>query len=113
MNRAKFIKIVRHGRNLILHLKGQWYDKIEFEGKLEEYRDYKEYWFKRLVEEGNFSTKEIRKFKDFDTITFVYGYTKRKMIFECNGIEIGTGKPEWGAEPGREYFVIKLGDRLK
>ena len=33
MNRAKFIKIVRHGRNLILHLKGQWYDKIEFEGK--------------------------------------------------------------------------------
>jgi len=84
MNRAKFIKIVRHGRNLILHLKGQWYDKIEFEGKLEEYRDYKEYWFKRLVEEGNFSTKEecfyeeafdnpieVRKYKQ--AITTAYG----------------------------------------
>ena len=21
-------------------------------------------------------------------------------------IRIGTGKPEWGAEPGKEYFVI-------
>ena len=79
MNRERFVKIVRHGRNLILHLKGVGYDKIEFEGKLEEYRDYKEYWFKRLFEEGNFSTKEIRKFKDFDTVTFVYGYTKGRI----------------------------------
>ena len=96
---------------LFLPLKAKWYDMIESGIKTEEYREFKEYWFKRLVEDGNFSTKEIRKFKDFDTITFVYGYTRRKMTFECKGIHLGTGNPEWGAEPGKEYFVIKLGRR--
>ena len=48
---------------LFLPLKAKWYDMIESGIKTEEYREFKEYWFKRLVEDGNFSTKEIRKFK--------------------------------------------------
>lgn len=25
---------------------------------------------------------------------------------------IGTGNPDWGAEPGKQYFVIRLGERM-
>jgi hypothetical protein len=28
---------------------------------------------------------------------------------ECKGIEVGTGKTEWGAVESEQYFVIKLG----
>jgi len=28
-------------------------------------------------------------------------------------LTIGTGKPEWGAEPGKKYFVIQLGETIK
>lgn len=26
------------------------------------------------------------------------------------GIRIGEGKPEWGAEPGKSYFILSIGD---
>lgn len=86
---------------LFLPLKKEWYDMIESGEKTEEYREIKEYWLKRLAE------------KRFNRVQFSYGYTKRTMSFLCEGIEIGTGNPEWGPEPGKEYFVIKLGRRLK
>lgn len=46
-------------------------------------------------------------------------FKTRKLIekplpleFEHGGIEIRTGKEEWGAEPNLLYFVIKHGKRL-
>lgn len=61
---------------------------------------------------GNFS------FKIFTTNTMTLGYPKstdtaRIKIFEHAGIEIGYGKPEWGAEPNKLYFIIKHGARLQ
>ena len=88
-------------KTLYLSLKKEWYDMIEKGIKTEEYREIKDFWFKRLTN------------KDFKYVQFSYGYTKRTMTFICEGIEIGTGNPEWGAEPGKKYFVIKLGRRLK
>lgn len=52
------------------------------------------------------------KFRRFDVVCFSYGYTKRRMTFECKGITIGHGRPEWGA-PDYKTFIIKLGDRLQ
>lgn len=28
------------------------------------------------------------------------------------GITIGEGNPEWGAEPGKKYFILKIGSLL-
>ena len=85
-------------KTLYLPLKKQWYEMIERGEKLEEYREMKPYWQKRL-------TGRI------DAASFSYGYTKRRMTFECAGITIGRGRPEWGA-PDDEVFVIKLGRRI-
>ncbi len=52
--------------------------------------------------------------KDFnDTMYFENGYKKLSerprfdIIFES--INIGEGKPKWGAIPGKKYFVLELG----
>jgi len=50
-------------------------------------------------------------FNNFDLIQFTNGYSKTSPSFkiECKGIEIGIGKPEWGAPP-EPVFIIKLGN---
>lgn len=50
-------------------------------------------------------------FKKFDKVVFTLGYpkaddTSRRLEFKNPKIRIGTGRPEWGAEPGKNYFVI-------
>ena len=35
------------------------------------------------------------------------------MTFENDGIDINYGREEWGAEPDKLYFVIKLGKKLQ
>jgi hypothetical protein len=55
--------------------------------------------------------------KKFDFNVMTLGYPKstdndRVLKYEHKGIEIGHGKPEWGAEPDKLYFVIKHGKRI-
>ena len=99
-------------KELKLVLKKKWYDLIDSGEKKEEYRDLTIFWEKRLWEHFvDYPTGP----KEFDAVTFYLGYAKDRpsMSFEWKGTEIRTGKEEWGAEPGTEYFVIKLGDRIK
>ena len=76
--------------------------------KKEEYREIKPYWIKRLTANNN----AFDDCKDFSSIIFKNGYAKDAptMTVECLGIEIGSGKSKWGADPWDEYFVIKLGE---
>jgi hypothetical protein len=53
-------------------------------------------------------------FKKFNNNTITLGYPKKIdsdkiLILEHKGIEIREGNPEWGAEPGKLYFVIMHG----
>ena len=53
--------------------------------------------------------------KHFDSNVMTLGYPKtndseRILTYSHQGIEIRTGNPEWGAEPGVLYFVIKHGN---
>lgn len=52
---------------------------------------------------------------DFNTMTLGYpksGDTERILKLEHKGIEIRTGNPDWGAEPGKLYFVILHGKQI-
>jgi len=56
-------------------------------------------------------------FKPFTTNTMTKGYPKstdtdKIDVHQHAGIEIRTGRPEWGAEEGKLYFVIKHGKQL-
>lgn len=129
--------------NLNLVLTNKWYNLIEKGEKTEEYREIKDYYINRLFIKGDLiylkqeykyifgdeiDKKEFIKYlknfindkgnnclryRDFKTVTFSKGYTKQKMTFEINNISIDKGKSEWGADYDNEYFVIKLGKRIK
>lgn len=89
----------------IIHLvlKGKWYDMIQSGEKKEEYREYKPYWIKRFN----------KPHYQIDHVIFHRGYTnKRTMLFRVKFIGRGNGRPEWGAEPDKEYLVIRLGEKI-
>lgn len=76
--------------------------------KKEEYREIKPFWIKRL----NF---DVWNNKPFDVTRFMNGMAKDAPVFtiEHKGIRIGEGNPEWGAEPGKQYFIIMHGEVLE
>ena len=94
--------------------------------KKEEYREVKKHWINRFTwHEYHWMTPEeiIREYKNgvpafkdkfWEVIEFKNGYGKNAptKVVEFKGIEIRTGNLQWGAEPGKEYFVIKLGHIL-
>lgn len=96
---------------LTLSLKRKWFDLIKSGVKLEEYREYNEYWGARFfVREPGFNDW-IHVRMDYTDLVFTLGYPKkddmtRRLVFKNPRIMIRTGKPEWGAEQGKIYFVI-------
>lgn len=93
---------------LNLVLKANWYELIKAGIKKEEYREITSYWERRLC----FFPYDKKQQRDFITVRFHKGYTKENILFECKGIEIGEGRTEWGAKPGKIYFIIKLGKEI-
>ena len=123
----------------ILHLilKKQWFDAV-CKDKREEYREIKPYWFVRLVFQykkvcnyfgvtklpiNQYSLDRLLSdkqtlgtiaFNQYDYVSFTNGYRKDagNIVLKYEGIRIGTGKEEWGAEKDKKYFVIKLGEMI-
>jgi len=126
--------------NLRLSLKAKWFEMTKAGIKTEDYREITVYWLSRLIlvdgemyrEELEEICTELKKgimtpdecfkwagieFRKWDHNVMTLGYPKatdadRILTLEHKGIEIRTGNPEWGAEPGKLYFVIKHGEIL-
>lgn len=119
---------------LQLSLKYKWFEMTKARVKTEDYRELTNYWFKRLFDkyvthEGKLVSDDVvystlsqnkdlimkyNKPKSFGCNIMTKGYpksndTERILTLEHKGIEIRTGNPEWGAEPGKLYFVIMHG----
>ena len=118
-------------KELRLSLKTKWFEMTKAGIKTEDYRETNEYWTKRLFTKeaiehmedcnddygGCIHVKDL-DFKPFTHNTMTLGYpkntdTERILKLQHKGIEIRTGNPEWGAEPGKRYFVIKHGGLIK
>lgn len=88
---------------LTLPIKKQWFDMILSSEKKEEYREATKYYYKRFT----------NLFNAFDTdrrcIRFRNGYRADSPAFTavCTW-SIKTGREEWGAEPGKEYYTLKI-----
>lgn len=110
-------------KTLTLSMKKQWFDMIKAGVKKEEYRECSEYWISRFCKlcgyfEYSFegprpygTGPRRRMILNCDRLVFTLGYpkagdTSRRLEFKNPKIKIGEGRPEWGAEPGKLYFVI-------
>lgn len=112
---------------LILPIKGKWFHMIRTGEKEEEYREMKEYWDKRLLKAFGLVTEAQRsRFRkplciahgkicrsEQETeerwVCFRNGYASNSptLYAKCT-LTIGTGREEWGAEPGVVYYVLKI-----
>ena len=126
---------VRNNKTLHLVLKRKWWDMIASGEKKEEYRDVNHYWAVRLIDKKYhscfskdnfesdfmvwlcFNTLDYRLvFCKYETVCFHLGYTNNTMTFKITSINVKYGdicRRDWGAEPEKYYFVIKLGERIE
>lgn len=109
----------------VLHLtiKKKYFDMIDCEEKPEEYREINDFWIKRLCDTSDplpKGTPLIEQamhypFIEWDAVLFANGGhfgNVPKQTRQWKGMEINEGLEKWGAEPGKKYFVIKLGDKI-
>ena len=95
---------------LYLPIKKRWFDMIASGEKKEEYREFKDYWCKRLYFAFNVISLKS-EFKQFDFVCFKNGYQKDapELWVACKGIRLGRPKPEWSDNWDEVVFVIELG----
>ena len=86
---------------LVLPIKKKWFDMIKAGEKLEEYREIKPYYKKRLLNYFEYS--------DYGSIILRNGYNRESPSLLCLcTLDIGIGKPEWGAEENKKYYILKI-----
>lgn len=99
----------------------KWFDMILSGEKTEEYRELKRYYDSRFRnaamlknQEYQASVSEFRNLaatvdQDIGTVKFRNGYTTDAPYFlaDCK-LTVGEGKPEWGALPETEYYILKM-----
>ena len=107
---------------LILPIKKKWFDMILTGEKKEEYREIKPYYTKRFEncfeqkltvggKKGTLNEWLRTNIRYELNVKFRNGYSCSSPAFvaKCQ-LTIGRGNPEWGAEPNKEYYVLKILD---
>ena len=94
---------------LTIPIKKRWYGMIRRREKLEEYREPTGYWIARFsrafgcsVQEAEAQGREI-----WVKLRNGYGDDRPTMLIRIR-LRHGTGRPEWGAVPGKEYIILDI-----
>ncbi len=91
---------------LTLPIKRKWFDMILSGEKKEEYREIKPYYTTRF---GQLWQGSLIGFDAKRKVMFRNGYSKQSPSFVATvTLDIGEGKTEWGAEKGKDYYVLKI-----
>lgn len=89
---------------ITLVLKDCWYEKIESGVKTHEYREYKDYWIKRLNPLNRYKYVKFQK---------AYRKNAPTMIFEIKGISLLKSGLSTDLNTTKAMFDISLGKRIK
>ena len=103
---------------LIFPIKKRWFDMMLSGEKQEEYREIKKYWDVRIIKWLGFPVSQIDMVKDLlrkketevtKEVIYQNGYGKNAPQAKAMcSLSIGTGKEEWGAVPGKEYYRFHI-----
>ena len=97
---------------LTLSIKKKCFDMIKSGEKLEEYREIKPYYDSRFKKYCHMSSRDVMENYIPDNcidIIFRNGYSKSSPSIKCNcSVWCAEGKEEWGAEPGKLYYVLRI-----
>lgn len=103
---------------LILPIERKWLNMILSGEKKDEYREIKPYWTVRIIHWLGFPGEETETVLE---LLRTQGTVKARLVILRNGyrrdspevgvmckLSIGTGKEEWGAAPGKEYYCFHI-----
>lgn len=93
---------------LILPIKRKWFDMILAGDKKEEYREVKPYYRSRFMNYGLLDPYGLPSLLE-RRIILRNGYSASSPEITVKvRLDIREGKPEWGAKPGIEYYVLEI-----
>ena len=104
---------------LTLTVSKQWFDMIVADEKIEEYREIKPYWIKRLTTNCEVEYDVLAEtycgkviYRTYTHVLFINGYRKDSQRIEKEIESITIGKPKKGLYPDKwldtEFFIIKF-----
>lgn len=95
---------------LVLPIKRKWFDMIKSGEKKEEYREMKSYYYSRFLKyERKYDLITKSYYSPEFVVIFKNGYSYKSPQIQCKcKLKIGQGKEEWGAEPGKEYYILDI-----
>ncbi len=94
---------------MLLPIMKKWYDMILSGDKKEEYRDFKTYYHKRFRTAGMIADDAASLIPGEHLVCFRNGYSgSSPQFFAYCTLRVGTGKPEWGAEKGKKYYILQI-----
>ena len=87
---------------LVLPIKKKWFDMIANGEKTEEYRNITPYYTSR------FHNREKDE-ENTESCILRNGYSKNSPKIGIDfWLQSGQGKEEWGAEKGKNYYILKI-----
>ena len=93
---------------LTLPTKGKWFRMILDGEKLEEYREIKPYYTKRFQTIGLLDKYGL-PISNKVNVMLRNGYSRNAPSFIAKvSLDIKTGREEWGAEPEKEYYALRI-----
>lgn len=105
---------------LTLPIKAKWYRMILSGEKKEEYREIKPYWTTRIENAFRVAVVNNDRIIPWEILNRSGRKPEQKIRLRCGyqrkshsavarvNLKIGTGRPEWGAEPGKLYYIFEI-----
>ncbi len=96
---------------LTLPIKRQWYDMILCGQKREEYREDNSYYRSRFEKLFDLSPEALADpvRQKASVLRLRNGYNAAADTMEITAVlQHGEGRPEWGAEPGKACFILRI-----
>lgn len=107
-----FEQLKKEKRLIVFHLKEKWFRMYQNGDKTEEYREPIEKWILYIAKHGYQLRLQDGIVAELDLAYPKKDDFSRKLFFQVENFTVGFGDMRLGAEPGKVYYITKMGRRL-
>lgn len=107
-----FEQLKKEKRLIVFHLKEKWFRMYQNGEKTEEYREPIEKWILYIAKHGYQLRRQDGIVAELDLAYPKKDDFSRKLFFQVENFTVGFGDMRLGAEPGKVYYITKMGRRL-
>ncbi len=107
-----FEHLKKEKRLIVFHLKEKWFRMYQNGEKTEEYREPIEKWILHIAKHGYQLRLQDGIVAELDLAYPKKDDFSRKLFFQIENFTVGFGDMRLGAEPGKVYYITKMGRRL-